>query len=62
MKNPAALQFLTQLKLVRLEPTTISCSKALFVLPIHHLNGTYTQSMSQGLKLNLSPQVIIYDD
>ena len=42
-------------KPVRLAPTNIPCSKALqyFVLPIHPLNGTHTQSMSQGLKLIL---------
>ena len=37
---------------VRLAPTTIPCSKALkyFVLPIHPMNGTHTQSMSQLFK------------
>ena len=54
-------------KPVRLAPTTISHSKALtfFVLPIHPLNGTHTQSMSQlsqGLKtfFNLSPPLHLH--
>jgi hypothetical protein len=43
---------------VRPAPTTIPHSKApkYFVLSIHHLNGTHTQSMSelgQGLKIIL---------
>ena len=48
VKNPAALQFLTPLKPVHLAPTNIPRSKALsyFILPIHPLNGTHTQSMS----------------
>ena len=42
--------------LVDMAPTTTLCSKALkyFVLSIHPLNGTHTQSMSQlsqGLKI-----------
>jgi hypothetical protein len=32
VKNPAALQFLTHSNLVRLAPTTMPCSKALFCL------------------------------
>ena len=45
-------------KPVCLIPTTMPCSKALkhFVLPIHSLNGTHTQSMSQlsqGFKILL---------
>jgi hypothetical protein len=43
---------------VRLAPTTTPHSKALtaFVMPIHPLNGTHTQSISQlcqGLKILL---------
>jgi hypothetical protein len=60
--KPSSVAVLDTVKLVRLEPTTIPCSKALkyFVLPIHPLNGTHTQFMSQlseGLKsfFNLSP-------
>jgi hypothetical protein len=50
--DPEAMQFL---KPMRLAPTTIPSSKALkhFVLPIHPLNGTHSQAMSQlsqGLK------------
>jgi hypothetical protein len=47
VKNPAALQFLTHTD--ALGTFTIPRSKALksFVLPIHPLNGTHTQSMSQ---------------
>ena len=39
-------------KTVHLAPTTIPLSKALksLVLPIHPLNGTHTQAMSQGIK------------
>uniref|UniRef100_A0A673WHB1 YTH N6-methyladenosine RNA binding protein C2 n=1 Tax=Salmo trutta TaxID=8032 RepID=A0A673WHB1_SALTR len=46
VENPASLQFLTHSNLA---PTIIPRSKALqyFVLPIHPLNGTHTQSMSQ---------------
>ena len=42
MKNPSALQFLTQF--LHLAPTTITRSKAQksVVLPIHSLNGTHT--------------------
>jgi hypothetical protein len=40
VKNPAALQFFETLKPVSMAPTT-------FVLPIHPLNGTHTQTMSQ---------------
>uniref|UniRef100_A0A8C7JNI2 TIAM Rac1 associated GEF 2 n=1 Tax=Oncorhynchus kisutch TaxID=8019 RepID=A0A8C7JNI2_ONCKI len=44
-----AKSILDALKPVHLAPTTIPCSEALkcFVLPIHHLNSTHTQSMSQ---------------
>jgi prephenate dehydrogenase len=45
---------------VRLAANTIPRSKALkyFIFPIHPLNGTHTQSMSQlseGLKIILQP-------
>ena len=56
-EKPSSVAVLDTLKPVRMTPTTIPPrSKALksFVLPIHTLNGTYTQSMSQlsqGLKI-----------
>jgi hypothetical protein len=57
------------LKPMHLAPTTIPLSKALksFVLPIHPLNGTHTQSMSQlsqGLKKRslTRPLPFIYTD
>jgi hypothetical protein len=55
VKNNCSVAVLDTLKPVRLAPTTITHSKALkyFVLPIHPLNGTHTQSMSQGLKILL---------
>jgi hypothetical protein len=47
-EKPSSVAILDTLKPVRLAPTTIPCSMALkyFVLPIHPLNGTHTQSMS----------------
>ena len=58
MKNPAALQFL-RLKPVHLAPTNIPRSKVLqsFVLPIHSLNGTRTQSMSQFVSRHKNPSL-----
>ena len=52
-EKPSCIAVLNTLKPVRLAPTTIPRSKALrsFILPIHLLNGTHTQSMSQGLKI-----------
>ena len=46
--KPRSVAVLETLKPVRLTPTTIPRSKAqkYFVLPIHPLNGTHTQSMS----------------
>jgi hypothetical protein len=57
-EKPSGAAVLDILKLMRLAPTTVPCSKAFksFVLPIHPLNGTHTQSMfhlSQGLKILL---------
>jgi hypothetical protein len=57
-EKPSGVGVLDTLKLVRLAPSTILLSKALkyFVLPIHPLNCTHTQSMSQlsqGLKVLL---------
>ena len=51
----SSVAVLDTLKLLRLAPPTIPRSKALqyFVLTIHPLNGTHTQSMSQGLKILL---------
>jgi hypothetical protein len=46
----------TLFKPLCLVPITSPCSKTYFILPIHHLNSTHTQSMSQlseGLKLYL---------
>jgi hypothetical protein len=56
MEKPGSIAVLDALKLVRLAPTIIPHSKTLkyFVLPIHPLNGTHTQSisqLSQGLKI-----------
>ena len=47
-EKPSSVAVLDTLKPVRLAPTTIPLSKALtyFVLPIHPLNGTHTQSTS----------------
>ena len=58
--NPSSVAVLDTLNPVHLAPTAIPHSKALksFVLPIHPLNGTHTQSMSQlsqGLKILLYP-------
>ncbi|KAK6296906.1 hypothetical protein J4Q44_G00330480 [Coregonus suidteri] len=55
VKNPAVLQFLTYSNL----PTTITRSKALkyFVLPIHPLNGTDTQFMSQSMSRLKNPSL-----
>ena len=55
-ENPSSVAVLDTLKPVHLAPTTLPRSKALklFVLPIHPLNVTHTQSMSQlsqGLKI-----------
>jgi hypothetical protein len=54
-EHPSSVADLDTLKLERLAPTTIPRSKALkaFVLPIHPLNGTHTEAMSQGLKILL---------
>jgi hypothetical protein len=48
-EKPSLIALLSTLKTVRLAPTTIPRSKAFiyFVLPIHPLNGTHSQSMSQ---------------
>jgi hypothetical protein len=48
-EKPSSVAVLDTLKPVRLADTIVPCSKALksFVLPIHPLNGTHTQSMSQ---------------
>ena len=59
-EKPSSFVVLDTLKLVRLTPTIIPRSEALksFVLPIHPLNGTHTQSMSQlsqVLNILLSP-------
>ena len=47
-EKPSSIAVLDRLKSVHLAPTTIPRSKALtfYVLPIHPLNGTHTQSMS----------------
>jgi hypothetical protein len=47
--KPNRVAVLDTLKTVRLPPTTIPRSKTLksFVMPIHPLNGTHIQSMSQ---------------
>jgi hypothetical protein len=51
----SSVAVLDTLKQVCLAHITLSVSKALKygVLPIHPLNGTHTQSMSQGLKIIL---------
>ena len=61
--KPSSVAVLDTLKLVRLEPTTIPRSTALkyLVLPIHPLNGTHTQSMSQ-LSRGLKILPVIYTD
>ena len=55
MKNLAALQFLTQTSVLGTYYHTPSKALKYFVLPIHPLNGTHTQSMSQGLEIFLQP-------
>jgi hypothetical protein len=57
VKNPAALQFLTQTSAPgTYYHTPFKIQLKLFVLPIHPLNGTHTQSMSQlSLQLVSSP-------
>jgi hypothetical protein len=47
VKNPAALQFLTQIGVPSAYSRTHSKALNCFVLPIDPLNGTRTQSMSQ---------------
>ena len=46
VEKPSIIAVLDTLRPVRMEPTSIPCSKALqsFVLPIHPLYGTHTQS------------------
>ena len=66
-EKPSSVEVFDTLKSVRLAPTTIPRSKALkyFVLLIHPLNGTHTQSMShlsQDLHIlfNLSPPLHLH--
>ena len=57
LEKPSSVAVLGTLKPVRLAPTTRPRSKALnyLILPIHPLNATYTQSMSQLSQLSPSP-------